>query len=155
MFEGLTYQKVFSKTEIELISTAYKMQLKEIIHGIRTIDLLETKSKFSNELKLCMEKYRLGLIYDLCSKGKTQIDVLEEYCVKTASSPLYLVHFLKMQADIYRYLAEHTQKYHEDVNQKDDVKPVNLRDVLPEKYLNEIGVQENTNPKDKIKEPLK
>jgi len=60
-----------------------------------------------------------------------------------------------MQADIYRYLAEHTQKYHEDVKQKDDVKPVNLRDVLPEKYLNEIGVQDYTDPKDKIKEPLK
>ena len=79
-----------------MISTAYKMQLKEIIHGIRTVDLLETKSKFNNELKLCMEKYRVGLIFDLCNKGKCQIDILEDFCVKTAASPLFLVHFLKM-----------------------------------------------------------
>jgi len=58
-----------------------------------------------------MEKYKHGLIYDLCSKGKIQIDALEENCVKVAATPLALIFFLKMQADIYRYMAEHTQKY--------------------------------------------
>ena len=95
MFDGLTDKQVFNKEEIELISTAYKMQLKEIMHSIRTIDLLETKSKFA-EMKLGMDKYRLGLIYELCTKGKQQLDILEEYCVQASATPIYLIHFLKM-----------------------------------------------------------
>jgi hypothetical protein len=69
MFEGMTYKPVFSKEEIDLIACAYKSQLKEIRHAIKTIDLLETKSKFDTK-KPCMDKYRNGLIYDLCCKGK-------------------------------------------------------------------------------------
>jgi len=80
MFDGLTDRRVFSKEEVDLIACAYKSQLKEIRHAIKTIDLLETKSKFDNK-KLCMEKYRNGLIYDLCTKGKKQIENLDEYCV--------------------------------------------------------------------------
>ena len=69
MFDSLTYKRVFSQEEIDLIACAFKSQLKEIRHAIKTIDLLETKSKFDTK-KPCMEKYRNGLIYDLCSKGK-------------------------------------------------------------------------------------
>lgn len=69
MFNGLTNKRVFSKEEIDLIACAYKSQLKEIRHAIKTIDLLETKSKFESK-KMCMEKYKNGLIFDLCSKGK-------------------------------------------------------------------------------------
>ena len=69
MFDGLTERRVFSQVEVDLITCAYKSQLKEVRHAIKTIDLLETKSKFDNK-KLCMEKYRNGLIYDLCNKGK-------------------------------------------------------------------------------------
>ena len=36
--------------------------------------------------------------------------------MKAAAAPLTLILFLKMQADIYRYMAEQTQKYKDDVN---------------------------------------
>ena len=115
MFDGLTDKRVFSQTEIELLACAFKSQLKEIRHAIKTIDLLQTKSKFDTK-KPSMDNYRNGLIYDLCCKGKKQIDILEDYCVKAAAAPLTLILFLKMQADIYRYMAEQTQKYNDDVN---------------------------------------
>ena len=81
-----------------------------------------------------MEKYRYGLIYDLCSKGKYQIDILEEFCVRVAAKPVTLINFLKLQADIYRYMAEQMPKYNEKKDQ------VNLRDMLPKKYLDEKGI---------------
>ena len=65
-----------------------------------------------------------------------------------------------MQADIYRYLAEHTQKYTEDElkNVKID-RPINLKNMLPKKYLKEKKVNENEDDhiaiKEKIKDPLK
>ena len=69
MFAGLTEKRVFSQEEIDLIACAYKSQLKEIRHAIKTIDLLQTKSKFETK-KQSMDKYRNGLIYELCCKGK-------------------------------------------------------------------------------------
>lgn len=95
MFDELTWERVYSREEIELIACAYKSQLKEIRSAIKNIDLLETKSKFDNK-KLSMEKYKNGLIFDLCLKGKQQIDSLEKYCVEVAASPLPLIFFLKL-----------------------------------------------------------
>ena len=69
MFDDLTGERVFTHEEVELIACAYKSQLKEIRHAIKNIDLLETKSKFDNK-RLSMEKYKNGLIFDLCTKGK-------------------------------------------------------------------------------------
>ena len=115
LYEGLTNEAVFSKEEVELIACAYKSQLKEIRSAIKAIDLLETKSKFDSK-RPSMEKYKNGLIVDLCTKGKLQIEMLEEYCVKVAAKPLPLIFFLKMQADVYRYMAEHTQKYTDNID---------------------------------------
>lgn len=121
-----------------MIACAYKSELKQIRHAIKTIDLLETKSKFDSK-KLCMEKYKNGLVYELCNKGKQQIDNLEEYCVQAAGAPLTLILFLKMQADIYRYMAEQTHKDTEDID---------YRDILPKKYLKEYYEKNKENPKD-------
>lgn len=127
MFDGLTNEAVFGKEEVELVSCAYKSQLKEIRSAIKNIDLLETKSKFDSK-RPSMEKYKNGLIFDLCYKGKLQIDNLEKYCVNAAAKPLPLIFFLKMQADIYRYMAEHTQKYTDNID---------FHMVLPETYISE------------------
>jgi hypothetical protein len=99
--------------------------MKEVRNAIKNIDLLETKSKFDLK-RQSMEKYKNGLIYELCVKGKNQIDVLEECCIKATAAPLPWIFFLKMQADIYRYMAEHTQKYTDKIE---------YLDVLPDIYV--------------------
>ena len=72
--------------------------------------------------------------------------MLETYCVKASATPLTLIHFLKMQADIYRYMAEITIKY---------IDIVNLWEVLPNKYMKEKGVEDTDDPKVKITDALK
>ena len=142
MFDKLTNKAVFSAEEIELISCAYKSQLKEIRHAIKTIELLETKSKFDKK-RTSMQRYKNGLIYDLCNKGKDLVDSLEKYCVDAAAAPLTLILFFKMQADIYRYMAEHTQKFND---------PFVPEEVLPQKYIDSCPESE----REKLKStPLK
>ena len=58
------------------------------------------------------------------------------YCVQAAAAPLTLILFLKMQADIYRYMAEQTQKYNDDVD---------YREILPKKYLEEVKAEYSLN----------
>lgn len=73
LFNGLTYKKVFSIDELELIACSYKSQLKETRQGIKTIELLEGKSNFAKQ-KSTMLKYKYGLIFDMCQNGKDIID---------------------------------------------------------------------------------
>lgn len=54
--------------------------------------------------------------------------------MNVAASPLPLIFFLKMQADIYRYMAEHTQKYTDKIE---------FEQVLPISYIQE---QKHKNP---------
>ena len=63
------------------------------------------------------------------------------YCVQAAAAPLTLILFLKMQADIYRYMAEQTQKYNDDVD---------YREILPKKYLEEVKAEYSLNLEEKI-----
>ena len=65
----MTNVPVYTPEETELIACAFKSEMKEIRNAIKNIELLETKSKFDNK-KLSMEKYKNGLIYELCNKGK-------------------------------------------------------------------------------------
>lgn len=104
--------KIFTNDEFELISCAFKSQLKEHRHTLQSIDLLLTKSKFELR-KPQMEKYKMGIIYEMCLKGKQQINIIDKYCLRYAATPINLIRFFKMQADIYRYMAEATVKYHD------------------------------------------
>ena len=39
-------------------------------------------------------------------KGLRQVKMIDNYCIQVTGSPIPLIFFKKMQADIYRYLAE-------------------------------------------------
>jgi hypothetical protein len=39
-------------------------------------------------------------------KGQKQIAIIDKYCIEVTETPHSLIFFKKLQADIYRYLAE-------------------------------------------------
>ena len=55
-----------------------------------------------------LENYKQGLVVHMKQIGQRQLDIVERYCVETTGSPIPLIFFTKLQADIYRYLTEAT-----------------------------------------------
>lgn len=110
IFKHNTELAVFDPEELELIACAFKSELKEVRKAIKSIDILQTKQKFDNK-GTSMEQYKKGLIYDMIKKGEKQLDILEKLIMPVVASPSTFIFFKKLEADIYRYLAEHTQNY--------------------------------------------
>jgi len=46
------------------------------------------------------------LLYDLTTNGKKFIEVIENDCIKVTGSTNGLIFFMKLKADIYRYMTE-------------------------------------------------
>ena len=93
---------------MELIACAFKMRLQQIRTAIKDVDILLGKSKFEPK-KPMLDKYRIGLLADLDFTGNRLYDVIQHDCVDITGAPKPLIFFLKLQADIKRYLAEHSQ----------------------------------------------
>ena len=99
--------QVFFADEMELIVCAFKMRLQQIRTAIKDVDILLGKSKFEPK-KPMLDKYRIGLLADLDAVGNRLYDVIEHECVEITGAPKPLIFFTKLQADIKRYLAEHS-----------------------------------------------
>ena len=100
--------QIFQADELELIACAFKMRLMQIRTAIKDVDILLSKSKFEPK-KPILDKYRLGLLADLEKNGNELCDVIKVNCVDIAGAPKPLTFFIKLWADIKRYLAEHCQ----------------------------------------------
>ena len=93
---------------MEFIACAFKMTLQKIRTAIKEVDTLLEKSKFELKRQI-LEKYRVGLLADLRKSGDKLCEVIKQNCVEIAGAPETLIYFLKLWADIKRYLAEHSR----------------------------------------------
>jgi len=99
------------------------------------------KSKFESK-KATLEQYKTGIRNDLVTKGLRQIKIIEDHCISVTGSPIPLTFFKKLQADIYRYLAEFST-----LDDRIKFKQLALRiykeAVYTLKCLRELRVQQN------------
>ena len=51
-------------------------------------------------------------------KGKKQIAIIDKYCIEVTETPQSLIFFKKLQADIYRYLAENKPDFYHHAEEK-------------------------------------
>ena len=79
-----------------------------------------TESKFKPKIHI-LDDYRTRLVKDLIKVGEDMFNKIDEYCVKiTTKETKTQIFFIKLQADIRRYLAEHShgekdlQKYRDE-----------------------------------------
>ena len=115
---------IFSRDEKELIAAAFKFRLNEIRKAIKDVNIVLGKSKFEPKKPL-IQFYKAGLMEDLVSNGKKFIDIIDNDCIKVTGSTSGLIFFMKLKADIYRYMTEfsigknYTEfKEHADTNYK-------------------------------------
>jgi len=96
---------IFSKDEKELIAAAFKFRLDDIRKAIKDVNILLGKSKFEPK-KALIQFYKSGLLSDLTTSGKRFIEVIEKDCIEVTGSTAGLIFFMKLKADIYRYMTE-------------------------------------------------
>ena len=96
---------IFSRDEKELIAAAFKFRLAEIRGAIKDVNILLGKSKFEPK-KALIQFYKSGLLHDLTSTGERFLEVIENDCIEVTGSTSGLIFFMKLKADIYRYLTE-------------------------------------------------
>mmetsp|Transcript_10366 Transcript_10366/g.15956 ORF Transcript_10366/g.15956 Transcript_10366/m.15956 type:complete len:182 (+) Transcript_10366:463-1008(+) len=127
---------------MDLIACGFKSQLTDIRDAIRNIDILLTKSKFESK-KATLEQYKNGIKADLVAKGKRQIKIIDDHCIGVTGSPIPLIYFRKLQADIYRYMAESTGIADGRVEFKEAALKTYKESVYTLKCLRELRVQQN------------
>ena len=96
---------IFSKDEKELIAAAFKFRLDDIRKAIKDVNILLGRSKFEPK-KALIQFYKSGLLFDLTSCGQRFLDVIEHDCIEVTGSTSSLIFFMKLKADIYRYMTE-------------------------------------------------
>lgn len=106
--------QVFDQEEMDLIACAFKSQLSEIRKAIKATDILMKKNKFEMK-KETLDQYKMGLKKDLKDKSLHLITIIQRDCIEVTGSPIGLIFFKKLQADIYRYMAMH----HVGIDQKE------------------------------------
>lgn len=99
----------FDDTEMELISCAFKQKLEQIRNSIEQVKILHNKSKFTKERKDILEKYRHSLVEDLVLNGMTFINITYDNILSKTRGYVNLMFFIKISADIFRYLSEHSE----------------------------------------------
>lgn len=98
-------RQVFTQEEMDLIACGFKSQLQVIRKAIKNLDILLKKSKFENR-KQILESYKQGLVQNLLDASARLIDILDHDCIQITGSPVPLIFFNKLKADIFRYIAE-------------------------------------------------
>lgn len=88
-----------------MIACSFKSLLQQDRKAIKDINILIGKSKFEMK-KHILEQYKLGLRENLITHAKDLVKVIEEDCLPVTGSILAFVFFLKLEADIYRYMVE-------------------------------------------------
>jgi len=100
-------QQVFSQEELEMIACGFKSQMQVTRKAIKNVEILQKKSKFENK-KSILEQYRLGLVKNLMDTSNKQLSIIDDHCIAVTGSPVPLIFFNKLKADIFRYNAEVT-----------------------------------------------
>jgi hypothetical protein len=96
---------VFSQEELEFIACGFKSQLQEDRKAIKDIEILMKKGKFETK-KGILEIYKNGLRQNMIDHAIRQLDIIDYNCKQVVGSKIPTIFFIKLEADIYRYMTE-------------------------------------------------